>query len=407
MIFRIALTLYECIVLLIKAIHPYLRESNSLHQYFSLRKNLPIDVPIVDKPIVFHCSSYGEFEVIKPVIRKIKAYSPDQKIILSIFSPSSFDLLNERDLFDYKIYSPLETRTDCGQWFRTYQPTLIVISQNEIWPLFLDCAQKAQIPVVYVGSTFRKSSVKLLFFYFARPLLTKVNHFFLQSEEAFQLFTQLELTNFSKIERLRDVEIRHITSQQVEIPTLAEFARKKPLFVLASTHSSELKILGNSVSKLKEKYHFLIAPHDITQHSIKDIRETFEQLNIILFSEGLDKEEMVILDQFGLLKHVYKYADMVYVGGGFDKGVHNVMEAAIHKRPILIGPKYQKFEEVKELIDLQVVFPCRSSEEFDSKVELVEALQPEDIQGRYRQFSDQLTNPAQFIVQFLIKNGMI
>ena len=407
MIFRIVLALYECMVLLLKTIHPYLSKSNSLHQYFSLRKNLPINISTDSRPIVFHCASYGEFEVVKPVIRKIKAYNAGQKIVVSIFSPSSYDLLNEKELFDYKTYSPVETRAACWQWLLTYQPKAIVISQNEIWPLFLYCAQNAKIPVVYVGSTFRQSPLKLLYFNLVRPLLINVNHFFLQSEEAIQLFTRLQISNCSKIDRLRDQEIRFTASKHLQIPTLSKFVIKKPLFILASVHASDLKIIENTVYKLKEKYNFLIVPHDITQHSIKEIRESFGQLNIALFSEEFNKEEMVILNEFGYLRHAYQYADLIYIGGGFDKGVHNVIEAAVHEKPVLIGPKYQKFEEVKELIDLQVVFPCQNREEFDSNVDLIETLKQDDIQARYRRLSEQLTNPAESITQFLVKNGII
>ena len=39
-----------------------------------------------------------------------------------------------------------------------------------------------------------------------------------------------------------------------------------------------------------------------------------------------------------------------YIGGGFDEGIHNTLEPAVFGVPILIGPKYEKFEEAKRML---------------------------------------------------------
>ncbi|GIS72392.1 MAG: hypothetical protein CM1200mP10_19690 [Candidatus Neomarinimicrobiota bacterium] len=42
---------------------------------------------------------------------------------------------------------------------------------------------------------------------------------------------------------------------------------------------------------------------------------------------------------------------IAYVGGGFSSGIHNVMEPAIARLPILFGPRYENFHEAEELIN--------------------------------------------------------
>ena len=51
-----------------------------------------------------------------------------------------------------------------------------------------------------------------------------------------------------------------------------------------------------------------------------------------------------------MLSSLYKYAAIAYIGGGFGKGIHNILEAAVFGKPVLFGPNFQKFEEAKELI---------------------------------------------------------
>ena len=51
----------------------------------------------------------------------------------------------------------------------------------------------------------------------------------------------------------------------------------------------------------------------------------------------------------GRLSSLYKMADLVFVGGGFGKAVHNVLEPAVFGKAIVCGPRIQKFKEVLDL----------------------------------------------------------
>ena len=68
-----------------------------------------------------------------------------------------------------------------------------------------------------------------------------------------------------------------------------------------------------------------------------------------------DKEKnnnasIFIVDTIGILTKIYAYADIAYVGGGFGAGIHNILEPATFGLPIIIGPKFQKFNEAIDLV---------------------------------------------------------
>jgi 3-deoxy-D-manno-octulosonic-acid transferase len=51
-----------------------------------------------------------------------------------------------------------------------------------------------------------------------------------------------------------------------------------------------------------------------------------------------------------MLSSLYQYAKVAYIGGGFGAGIHNTLEAAAFGLPVIFGPKYDKFQEAKDLI---------------------------------------------------------
>jgi 3-deoxy-D-manno-octulosonic-acid transferase len=54
----------------------------------------------------------------------------------------------------------------------------------------------------------------------------------------------------------------------------------------------------------------------------------------------------------GMLSQLYQYGQVAVIGGGFGKGIHNILEAATFGMPIFFGPNFEKFQEAKDLIRL-------------------------------------------------------
>jgi len=52
-----------------------------------------------------------------------------------------------------------------------------------------------------------------------------------------------------------------------------------------------------------------------------------------------------------MLSRLYQYAYVTYIGGGFGKGIHNTLEAAVYAKPVIFGPVYHKFNEAIDLVN--------------------------------------------------------
>jgi 3-deoxy-D-manno-octulosonic-acid transferase len=55
------------------------------------------------------------------------------------------------------------------------------------------------------------------------------------------------------------------------------------------------------------------------------------------------------MDNIGMLSSAYRYAYISAIGGGFGKGIHNILEPACWAIPVMFGPGYKKFREAVEL----------------------------------------------------------
>ena len=66
------------------------------------------------------------------------------------------------------------------------------------------------------------------------------------------------------------------------------------------------------------------------------------------------RADVVILDTIGELAQLFQVATVVFVGGSLvDQGGHNILEPAVHGKPIVFGPHMQNFAEIADDVPAQ------------------------------------------------------
>jgi 3-deoxy-D-manno-octulosonic-acid transferase len=114
----------------------------------------------------------------------------------------------------------------------------------------------------------------------------------------------------------------------------------------------------------------IVAPHEIAEHRIKEVERLYKQLNPVRYSElNVNKSNRcLIIDNIGMLSSLYFYADYCYVGGGFNKTVHNTQEPAAYGKPVFFGPNYKRFNEAVALVNTQGGFSIKTPNEMINKL---------------------------------------
>ena len=97
-----------------------------------------------------------------------------------------------------------------------------------------------------------------------------------------------------------------------------------------------------------------MVPHEVSNYHIKRLTNQLDNDNftysLIDQINEQTSDNILIVDKIGQLADLYKFADFAYVGGGFSKGVHSVIEPAAYNCNICFGPNIELLDEAKILI---------------------------------------------------------
>lgn len=311
------------------------------------------------KPLIWmHTASLGEFEQGRPVLEAIKAKHPDYGIVLTFFSPSGYEVRKNYDLADFVYYLPLDTPKNAKRFLELVPIKLAIFVKYEYWYNYMDVLHKKSIPLVFVSAIFRP---KQIFFqdygsWFLKHL-KNVAWFFVQTQASLDLLQKTGITNASLSGDTRFDRVADIASKAKINDLVAQFKGGSKLLLVGSSWPEDETLiypLLNTFPDLK----IVFAPHLIDAKHINQIEKN-SLGNSVLYSkatlDNVSTKQVLIVDNFGLLSGLYRYADFTYIGGGFGAGIHNTLEAATFGMPIFIGPNYEKFAEATDLVELGAI----------------------------------------------------
>ena len=324
-----------------------------------------------DKNIIWvHCASLGEFEQGRSVIEAIKKKQPDQKILLTFFSPSGFETRKNYSHANYVCYLPLDSKKNASGFFNIVKPVKVYFIKYEFWYHYLKILHQNKVPIFLVSGIFRDS--QLFFKWYGRwfrKMLYCFTSFFVQNSYSADLLKKIGLPNSYVTGDTRFDRVYQLSSHPVPLPVIERFKDNKNVFVAGSTWQKDEEILVRYINNYNNNnWKFILAPHEINNENIEKLLTDLSK-KTILYSEANNKNlseyEVLIIDNIGMLSSIYRYGTLSYIGGGFGKGIHNILEPVTFGTPVVFGPKYQKFREATELIKSGVAFTIKDAKMFD------------------------------------------
>ncbi len=332
------------------------------------------------KKIWFHCASLGEFEQARPVIEQIKKENPDAKLLLTFYSPSGFEQQKNYSIADYVAYLPQDSASNAKRFIRIIAPDIAIFVKYEFWINYINKLYRSKIPLFLIVASFRENQIFFKWYgWYFRKLLKKYTRIFVQDNQSLQLLQNKKITNAEIAFDTRFERVNEIAAQHVNIPYIDEFINNHEVIIAGSTWPADEKIIASAFYKsfIFRNYKLIIAPHNIDKRSQAKTLQKLKKFSVRYsdiekLTEGeLSKRRILIIDNIGLLAHLYRYANICYVGGGFNHGIHNILEAAVYGKPVFIGPKYKKFREAADLVALRAAFDVISSDTLISRLDFI------------------------------------
>jgi 3-deoxy-D-manno-octulosonic-acid transferase len=326
-----------------------------------------------DLPLTwFHCSSLGEFEQGRPIMEGLRERDPGRKILLTFYSPSGYEIRKDYPGADFIFYLPLDTGRNAKKFFSLLNIRQAYFIKYEFWYHLLSGLKARNIPAYLVSGIFRKDQV-----YFRswakwfRKILDCFEHLFVQQPASLGLLADIGIQHVTLAGDTRFDRVAAILKGVKKDPRFVEFSSACPTVVAGSTWPPDEDILVRFINQTERQVKWIIAPHEIHESGINRLAGQIQkkvQRYTTLAEKHLSQTEVIIVDTIGILSSLYQYGRIAYIGGGFGKGIHNTLEAATFGLPVIVGPKYQKFQEAVDLVAAGAAFPIDDYAAFESVI---------------------------------------
>ncbi|MBL6873979.1 MAG: 3-deoxy-D-manno-octulosonic acid transferase [Flavobacteriales bacterium] len=336
------------------------------HQWIDGRKDIffRLEKEITNnKNIVwFHCASHGEYEQVNQLISKYKNNFPQDKILLTFFSPSGFNNIKKNNCIDWIFYLPLDTQKNAKKFIKLVMPKKVFFVKSEFWYNYMNQLNLYKIPLYHVSCIFDKEKFSI-FSSFSTKILSKSKHFFVQDKNSLDVLNSINIKNSSITGDTRFDSILENIKNKKEDHRILEFCLNKTTIIFASVWPEDEHVFKKFI-KENSQYRFIIAPHELNY--CKNISELFD---VELYSEfdTPSEKNILLINKIGILKNIYKYCSLAYIGGGFGKGIHNIIEASANLKPVVFGPNHSQFIEAKDLIKINGAASVNNYKEFLSQ----------------------------------------
>jgi 3-deoxy-D-manno-octulosonic-acid transferase len=352
-LYHILIHIYYFLVLVASVFNPKARQW--IKGRFGWRSRL-LNWNTDGKPVIwFHAASLGEFEQGRPLIDKMRESQPQVKILLTFYSPSGYEIRKNYPGADLVMYLPLDTAYNARLFVKRINPAATVFIKYEFWHFYLKELHNTKHPVYLISAIFRPAQAFFKWYgAWFRKNLRFIDYFFVQDKDSAQLLLQIELGNcqVSGDTRFDRVKTLSETSKNIEAARL--LSTGYDCIVAGSTWPEDEELLARFVNESDTRLRFIIAPHEVTTSHIQQLASRISR-ETVLFSQvtattDYSRIQVLIIDNIGMLSSLYRYGRIAYIGGGFGKGIHNILEAAAYGIPVIFGPTYDKFREARELL---------------------------------------------------------
>ncbi len=313
-----------------------------------------------DRTAWFHASSLGEFEQARPVIEGFHKRHPEYKICVTFFSPSGYEVRKNYAEADFVSYLPMDTPANASRFVNLLHPTVVFFVKYDFWFNYLDQLRRRNIPTFIFSAIFRPDQYFFKWYggWYLRHLQKCFAHLFVQNGESQKLLQQHGVEQVSIAGDTRFDRVNAIAQGAKRFEEIEQFLSlhggTKVLLAGSSWEPDErnLKLYMDHVGK---GVTLVLAPHVISESHLAHIESLFGKERCVRYShiaEANPATDILVIDNIGMLSSLYRYADVAYIGGGFGRGIHNILEAITFGKPVVFGPNYHKFKEACDIIEL-------------------------------------------------------
>lgn len=312
------------------------------------------------QPVWIHAVSVGEVGAASILAHLWTARRPMLPLLVSTVTGTGREVA--RRTFPQAaavVYFPIDLPMAVHRTLATVRPRLILLTETEIWPNFLHKCATSKVPVAIING--RISERSFARYRLVRPFIRRV----LQCVDLFCMQTGTDAKRILALgaspERVNVVgNLKFDAASPADASLLAEQWRQelhieaaRPVLVAGSTHAGEEEVLLEVFRHLRAEFPDLLLilaprhPERVAQVETVVAGQGLTAVRRSAVAQGRDSaKEVILVDTVGELSTLYAVGSISFVGGSLvPRGGHNLLEPALHGRPVLFGPHMENFTE--------------------------------------------------------------
>jgi len=310
--------------------------------------------PDLQGGIWIHAVSVGEIGVARNLLSALRKARPGCRVGLSVTTAAGRELAEstlsrEASIFAYPfdLAGPVERALDATR------PGLVLLTETEIWPLFLERAARRGVPVALVNGRISERSFRG--YRRVRPFLhgalSRISLFAMQSAEDARRVRQLGAD---------DARVLVTGNLKYDLPAAPPFpdaerlraaSNGRPIIVAASTGEGEEAMVLDAWQQLAPRPLLVLAPRRPERFDGVAAVAKSRELTLVRRSSRPPvvslAPDVYLLDSIGELASVYREATVAFIGGSLvARGGQNPIEAWAAGAPAVAGPHMENFRDV-------------------------------------------------------------
>ncbi len=307
-----------------------------------------------------HAVSVGEVMAAVPLVQALRARWPAADVVVSTVTATGQQVARARlPEAAAMLTFPLDFRGAVRRAVRRVEPGCFIALETELWPNLLRALREGKVPAVLANGrisdrSFRRYRlVRGLF----RKVLADIALFCMQSEEDARRIISLGappervlVTGNLKMEAPSgDAGAEQLWRRLLHIGPA-------PVVVAGSTHRGEEGAMLDAFVALRpvaDGLRLVLAPRH--PERLDEVEELARGRGLAVVRRSRvspgNGAPVILLDTMGELASLYAVADVIFVGGSLVPiGGHNVVEPALHAKPVVFGPHMTNFRDAAALL---------------------------------------------------------
>ena len=332
------------------------------HHLRTLRERLgrlPPALATGEPSIWVHAVSVGEVLAARGLVDALRARFPSRRVVVSTTTPTGHAVARQALGADGLFFNPIDLPWAVRRVLAGVNPSLLVLVETELWPNLIHEAHRRGARIALVNG--RLSPRSFPRYLRVRALLARilrqVDLFLMQGEAHAERARRIgappgrvRVTGNLKFDALGDA------APSAAMAALLGDGSGPPLWVAGSTAPGEEEAVLRAFVRAREaapSLRLLVAPrHPDRGAEVSSLAERAGHhvaRRSAIAAGAWRGGDVLVLDTLGELSAAYAFATVVFVGGSLvPAGGHNILEAAVAARPVVVGPHMENFQEIAD-----------------------------------------------------------